>query len=99
MTTTLPPASSTRTPAEERATPPAHAPAPAAALTAPRPIPPPPLAAPLTAERTCVARCAVGRTGYRTADELALAVHRADEDGGPADGVHISRVHRSRDLR
>ncbi|WP_406378325.1 hypothetical protein [Streptomyces sp. NBC_01618] len=34
--------------------------------------------------QTYIARCAVGASGYRTADGLALTVHRADTFGGPA---------------
>ncbi|WP_327750019.1 hypothetical protein [Streptomyces europaeiscabiei] len=36
------------------------------------------------ARRMFIARCAVGEFGYRTADGLALTVHRAEEDGAPA---------------
>ncbi|MFI1794472.1 hypothetical protein ACH40D_39610 [Streptomyces olivaceoviridis] len=52
--------------------------------------PPPPRApqasptAPRQAVPTYIARCAVGACGYRTADGLALTVHRAEEDGSPA---------------
>ncbi|MGW6144319.1 hypothetical protein [Streptomyces sp. NPDC055140] len=40
--------------------------------------------APRSTRRMFIARCAAGEFGYRRADGLALTVHRAEEDGGPA---------------